>query len=766
MKNVLKHIPVASLTETVMLPFMMFQLDITRDFCKKAALFADGDSGLMTVFAENPSSGSESPAKRIFDTGVLVKIKTAVTAESKKVLIEGICRCCKTDIYEENGTFFADIAEYNDAPVQPPEATPLVEQARRLFVKYITEADNADAEGILGIMHTSNVSQMLDLMTANVKMPVPIKQSILECLDFMQRLELFANAVADALKFLEIDRAIERKVRKNLDKRQREYYLQEQIRTIQAELGDDLDSEINEYKEKAENLQCSDEIKTKLKKEISKLEKMPSSSAESNVSRTYLDFALSLPWGKKSDENLNIKSASDILNRDHYGLEDVKTRILEHLAVMKLSKNPQGSVLCLVGPPGVGKTSIAKSVASALGREYMRISLGGTRDEADIRGHRKTYIGSMPGRIMTAVHDAKTDNPLILLDEIDKMGADLKGDPTAALLEVLDTAQNNAFRDHYLELPYDLSNVMFIMTANTLDTVPRPLFDRMEIIELSGYTSEEKINIAQKYLVPKQVKKAGLSKGQIKIGKSAVSAIIDGYTRESGVRSLERKIAELCRKTAKKIVEEDVSGVSITAKNLAEFLDKPVFDTEIISDTDEIGVVTGLAWTAAGGDTLKVEVNVMDGTGKIELTGQLGDVMKESAMAAVSYIRSKTNELEIQPDFYKTKDIHVHVPEGATPKDGPSAGITMATAMVSALTNKPVKRSVAMTGEITIRGRVLPIGGLKEKSMAAFRYGVDTIIIPSKNEKDLNKLPEVVREKITFVPADSMDTVLNTALSY
>ena len=394
----------------------------------------------------------------------------------------------------------------------------------------------------------------------------------------------------------------------------------------------------------------------------------------------------------------------------------------------------------------------------------MRISLGGTRDEADIRGHRKTYIGSMPGRIITAIHDAKSDNPLILLDEIDKMGMDLKGDPSAALLEVLDTAQNNAFRDHYLELPYDLSDVMFIMTANTLDTIPRPLFDRMEIIELSGYTVEEKINIAQKHLVPKQIKKAGLTKSNIKISKSAIRSIIDGYTRESGVRNLERKITGLCRKTAKKIIEEKVSCVTITDKNLDMFLDKPIFEAATVADADEIGVVTGLAWTSVGGDTLKIEVNVMEGTGKIELTGQLGDVMKESAMAAISYIRSKADELKIKPDFYKTKDIHVHVPEGATPKDGPSAGITMATAMISALTKKPVKRSVAMTGEITIRGRVLPIGGLKEKSLAAFRSGVDTIVIPSKNEKDLEKLPETVRNKITFIPADSMDTVLNTAL--
>lgn len=764
MKKVLKHIPVAAVKDSVMMPFMMLQLDITRDFCKNAAIFADENSGLLALFTENPALGSGSPEENLFNTGVLVKVKTAVTSESKKVLVEGICRCTKNKLYTENDTFFADVSEHNDQPTQSPETEPMVEQARRLFAKYITESGCSDAEGILGIMHTSNVSQMLDLMVANVRMPVEVKQSILECLDFSNRLEIFTNAVADAIKFLEIDKSIERKVRKNLDKRQKEYYLQEQIRTIQSELGEDFNREIDEYNEKADSLKCSDEIKTKLKKEISKLEKMPSSSAESNVSRTYLDFALSLPWGKKTKENSSLKRAADILNRDHYGLDDVKNRILEHLAVMTLSKNPQGSVLCLVGPPGVGKTSIAKSVASALGRTYMRICLGGTRDEADIRGHRKTYIGSMPGRIITAIHDAKSDNPLILLDEIDKMGADLKGDPSAALLEVLDTAQNNAFRDHYLELPYDLSDVMFIMTANTLDTIPRPLFDRMEIIELSGYTGEEKINIAQKYLVDKQTKKAGLTKSNIKISKSAIRSIIDGYTRESGVRNLERKIAVLCRKTAKKIIEEKVSCVTITDKNLDTFLDKPIFETDTVADTDEIGVVTGLAWTSVGGDTLKIEVNVMEGTGKIELTGQLGDVMKESAMAAVSYIRSKADELKIKPDFYKTKDIHVHVPEGATPKDGPSAGITMATAMISALTKKPVRRSVAMTGEITIRGRVLPIGGLKEKSMAAFRSGVDTIVIPSKNEKDLEKLPEAVREKITFIPADSMDTVLDTAL--
>jgi len=523
-------------------------------------------------------------------------------------------------------------------------------------------------------------------------------------------------------------------------------------------------AEIAEYRAKFKELELPEEVYNKTEKELDRLQKMQSGSAEGSVIRNYLDCIAELPWNNKTEDFIDLKKAKEVLDEDHYGLDKVKDRIIEYLAVKKMTNSLNGPILCLYGPPGVGKTSIAKSIARAVNRNYVRLSLGGVRDEAEIRGHRKTYIGAMPGRIITAMKQAGSKNPLILLDEIDKMSSDFKGDPASAMLEVLDAEQNFAFRDHFLELPFDLSDVMFIMTANSLDTIPRPLLDRMEIITLSSYTGEEKLNIATKYLIPKQIKKHGLKKNSITINSSVVKDIIDGYTREAGVRTLEREIATICRRSAREILEKDITKVTITSKNLEDYLGPVKVTHDKANKKNEVGIVTGLAWTAVGGEILNIEVNTMAGTGHLELTGQLGDVMKESAKAGFSYIRSIADKLGIPSDFYKTIDIHVHIPEGATPKDGPSAGITMTTAIISALTGIEVRKDVAMTGEITLRGRVLPIGGLKEKVFAAFRAGIKTIVIPKDNEKDLEEIPENIRSKIKFVTATTMETVLKTAL--
>ena len=565
---------------------------------------------------------------------------------------------------------------------------------------------------------------------------------------------------------LELEQDIQEQVHESIDRNQREYYLREQMRAIASELGDGDNplEEADELREKVKGFGLAREVEDKLLKECDKLAKMPAGSHEATVVRNYLDACLSLPWNVKSKDSLDLAAAEKVLNRDHYGLQKVKERILEILAVRRLTAGAKGQVVCLVGPPGVGKTSIAKSIAAAMGRKYVRVSLGGVRDEADIRGHRKTYIGAMPGRIMTAVRQAGTSNPLILLDEIDKMGHDFRGDPSSAMLEVLDTEQNTAFTDHYLEVPFDLSDVLFITTANDADAIPAPLYDRMDVIPLSSYTADEKFHIAKGHLLKKQVRQNGLTLRQLRISDDALRLMIEGYTREAGVRSLERSIGKICRKAAKILVSGQAKSVAVTPENLKDYLGPRRFKEDVLQRQDEVGVVNGLAWTAVGGETMPVEVAILDGNGKIELTGSLGDVMKESARTAISYVRSRAAEWHIERDFYKTKDIHIHVPEGAVPKDGPSAGVTMATAMISALTNIPVRRDVAMTGEISLRGRVLPIGGLKEKTMAAYTHHMKTVVIPAENEPDLAEIDNIVRENVRFVTADHLDTVLRAAL--
>ncbi|MCI8519960.1 MAG: endopeptidase La, partial [Clostridia bacterium] len=619
-----------------------------------------------------------------------------------------------------------------------------------------------NAESFVRIMSIKDVGELCDIISAELEFDIETKQEMLEEIDVLARAEKLLVAIENQLELLKIERRISGKVKERIDKNQREYYLREQLKVIQDELGEGegTKAEAKEYEDKIKKLKASKSVRDKLLKEVSRFEKMHSTSSESSVIRNYLDTVLEMPWNKQTKESFDITEAQKILDNEHYGLEKVKERITEYLAVRQITSGKNGTILCLVGPPGVGKTSVAKSIAHALGRKYVRISLGGIHDESDIRGHRKTYIGAMEGRIMSAMKEAGVKNPLILLDEIDKMGVDYKGDPSAALLEVLDYEQNSTFRDHYLEVPFELSKVLFITTANTLDTVSRPLLDRMEIIELTGYTSNEKFHIAKDYLVKKSLDNNGLSDSQLNIADSVLKKIIENYTREAGVRGLEKQIGKICRKAAKELLESRKKSIKITRNNLSDYLGKERYHYDLMNENDEIGVARGLAWTAVGGDTLSIEVNVMAGTGKVELTGKLGDVMKESARAAISYIRANSKKLGISENFHKNKDIHIHVPEGAVPKDGPSAGITMAAAVVSALTGEPVRRDIAMTGEITLRGRVLPIGGLKEKSLAAYRAGIKDIIIPEENKADIEDIPDEVRKKLNFIPVNSMTAVI------
>ena len=638
-----------------------------------------------------------------------------------------------------------------------PKTEALLRQTWSLFQDYAQLAGNVAEEVVAAALDCQEPGDLADL----IALRYDDKQAILEELSPMVRLRKLNGFLARERDVLGYQRQMEGKVRDELAQQQREQILRTQIRVLQNELGEDEDNEIDEYRQKLDALKLDEETHQHLEKEISKLAKQPYVSAEASVIRNYLDVCLELPWGTYTKERVNVETARKVLDRDHYGLEKVKERILETIAVRQMNPEGKGQILCLVGPPGVGKTSIALSVANALNRKLARISLGGVRDEADIRGHRKTYIGSMPGRIVEAISRSGSMNPLLVLDEIDKLGSDYRGDPASALLEVLDSEQNHAFRDHFLEIPLDLSQVMFITTANSLDTIPRPLLDRMEVIQLSSYTDAEKLQIARNHLLPKQMKEHGLKKTSLRMDDEALRAVIRDYTRESGVRQLERRLAAICRKADMRLLTKLVKRVTVTEKELPKLLDMQPYPPSIHVDQEEIGVVNGLAWTEAGGEILEVEVNVMEGSGKLELTGNLGDVMKESAQAAFSCLRSRADALGIEKDFYKNRDIHVHFPEGAVPKDGPSAGIAMATAMLSALTDRKIKAGVAMTGEITLRGRVLPIGGLKEKTMAAKRYGIHTVLIPKDNVRDLEDIDQTVRAALRFVPVETVDQVFD-----
>ena len=724
-----------------------------------------GDQNLLLI-PQKDIANDDPDWNDLYPMGTVAKIKQILKSpnETIRVLVTGLYRARIQEGLQKEPFLSGTVISVPETEVtENLRNRALRREANALYGAYVELTDHSAQAVQLRMLSSDSCGFVADSIGQNSGFDYKDKVSLLRQLNPVKRLEMAVRLLRQETEMLRLESDIQEKTRVNIDRHQKDYYLREQMKVIQDELGEDEQSEFAQYEKGILLLNLPEESENKLLKDLERLKKQPFGSSEGAVLRNYLDTVLELPWNSKTKERIDVEAARKILEKDHFGLEKVKERILETIAVRQMAPEMPPQIICLVGPPGVGKTSIAYSVAKALNREMARIALGGVHDEADIRGHRKTYVGAMPGRILSAMIQAGSSNPLLLLDEVDKMGSDYRGDPSAALLEVLDAEQNKTYRDHYLELPYDLSDVMFITTANTLDTVPRPLLDRMEIIELGSYTDEEKLRIAVDHLLPKQMKKHGLKKALLRVSEDAVREMITCYTRESGVRQLERCLAEICRKADMRLLGGD-KRITVTGSNLTEFLGVRKYLPDRLANADQIGLVTGLAWTSVGGEVLEVEVNVMDGSGKLELTGNLGDVMKESAHAALSYIRANAKSLGVAEDFYKTKDIHVHFPEGAVPKDGPSAGVTVCTAMVSALTGVPVRRDVAMTGEISIRGRVLPIGGLKEKTMAALRHGVRTVIIPSQNERDLELIDQTVRKSLNFITAQTVDTVLEAAL--
>ena len=762
--------PVLALRGLAIFPEQTVHFDVGR--VKSALALEEAMKGdqILLLIPQKDIMEDDPGYAGLFSVGTVVKVKQILKAQNDniRVLVTGLRRAKITEMLKTEPFLSAMVESVPETQVKDNlRARALRREATTLFAAY-QEFMDRPAQGVqLRLLASENCGYIADSIAQNSGMDYRDKAKLLCQLNPVRRLESAIKMLQQEIEMLRLESDIQERTRVTIDQQQRDYYLREQIKVIREELGEGDDmNEFAEYEKGILLLNLPQESEQKLLKDLARLKKQPFGSSEGAVLRNYLDTVLELPWNKSTKERVDVEVARKVLNKDHYGLEKVKERILQTIAVRQMAPQLPPQILCLVGPPGIGKTSIAYSVAKSLNRKVARIALGGVHDEADIRGHRKTYVGAMPGRILAAMTQAGSMNPILLLDEIDKMGSDHRGDPSAALLEVLDGEQNKTYRDHYLEIPFDLSNVMFITTANTLDTVPRPLLDRMEVIELGSYTDEEKLMIAKNHLIPKQLEKHGLKKNQLRISDDGIHEIITCYTRESGVRNLERCFAEICRKAAMHLLEkEEAKRVQINASNVEMFLGVRKFLPEKLSGDDQVGIVTGLAWTAVGGDTLDVEVNVMDGSGKLELTGNLGDVMKESVHAALSYIRSNASKLDIPADFYKTKDIHVHFPAGAVPKDGPSAGITVCTAIVSALTERSVRCDVAMTGEISLRGRVLPIGGLKEKTMAALRYGIRTVIIPKDNERDLEEIDQNVRNALNFVIAQNVDTVLQTALN-
>ena len=767
MTEEMKHIPAVALRGMTILPAMIVHFDISREMSIKAVEQAMlSDQKLFVVTQKDPEV-SEPVLDDLYRIGTIVEIKQVIKMPKNilRVLAEGIQRAELVDISDNPEYLDADILTFVEEDIiyqNTKEA--LLRSMKETFERYCSVNGKVSKELISQIMELND----LEKATAQIAMNIPLyyeqKQKVLEAVELKERCELLCSIMENEIQILQIKIEIQEKVKERIDKNQREYIMREQMKLIREELGDDMQSEIDEYEKKLEELKAPDVVKEKLEKEISRFKASAGNSAETGVLRTYIDTLFEMPWSKTSRDNKNIDKAAKILREDHYGLEKVKERILEFLSVRLLTKKGDSPILCLVGPPGTGKTSIARSIARALNKKYVRISLGGVHDEAEIRGHRRTYIGAMPGRIASGLSHAGVKNPVMLLDEIDKVSTDYKGDTFSALLEVLDSEQNSKFRDNYLELPLDLSDVLFIATANSLSTIPRPLLDRMEIIEINTYTQNEKLHIAKEHLIEKQMKANGIKAKQLTISDKAIEDIILYYTRESGVRGLERCLGDICRKTARMILQDGKKNVKVTEKNLEHFLGTKKYDYEMANAKNEIGIVRGLAWTSVGGDTLSIEVNVMPGKGKFELTGHLGDVMKESAMAAISYIRSVSDQFNIDREFFEKNDIHIHIPEGAVPKDGPSAGVTMATAMLSAITGTPVRADVAMTGEITLRGRVLPIGGLREKSIAAKVAGIHTVIVPEKNRRDIKELDKEITKDLKFVYASTMADILPVAL--
>lgn len=764
------NMPILALRGLAIYPEQTVHFDIGR---KKSALALEAamkhDQTLLLAPQKNMLD-DDPDLSGLYPIGTVVKVKQVLKSQGEniRVLVTGLYRARIVALTQSNPYMAGTVESVSEIPCADNlKSRALRREANALFANYLAHTEQNVQPVQLRIMASNSCGFIADTIAQNSGIEFEDRAKLLCQLNHYRRLEKVVHLLQEEIQMLHLESDIQEKTRAQIDKDQRDYYLREQMKAIREELGEGDDiSEFSEYERNILLLNLPQESEQKLFKDLERLKKQPFGSAEASVLRNYLDTVIDLPWNKQTKERVDVNTARKILDKEHFGLQKVKERILETIAVRTMAPELPPQILCLVGPPGVGKTSIAYSIAHCLNRKLSRIALGGVHDEADIRGHRKTYVGAMPGRILTAMIQAGSTNPVLLLDEVDKMGSDYRGDPSAALLEVLDGEQNKTYRDHFLEIPFDLSKVMFITTANTTDTIPRPLLDRMEIIELGSYTDEEKVMIAKNHLIPAQLKKHGLKKSQLRISDDAIREVIQCYTRESGVRSLERSVAEICRKADMKLLsDESLTKISVSGSNVEAFLGVRKFLPDRMPGKDQVGLVTGLAWTSVGGDTLDVEVNVMEGTGKLELTGNLGDVMKESVHAAMSYIRSNARTLGVDSDFYKTKDIHVHFPEGAVPKDGPSAGVTVCTAIVSALTDVTVRSDVAMTGEISIRGRVLPIGGLKEKTMAALRHGIRTVIIPKANASDLEEIDQTVRKALHFVTAETIETVLETALN-
>ena len=762
----IERLPVVALRGRVIFPDTVVSFDAGRMVTLTAIKAATGGDSRLLVCMQKDAEKTDITPDDVCLVGTVVRLRqvTKLPGNNIRVTVEALYRAQSGALELEDGTLWADCAELKSVHGEKDLEEAYFRTAKSVFAE-IGQSDNKISKDALSQLEKCNdADEYVNIATHYMNAKPERKQEILECVRVVDRLELFDKLLNEELEISRLERKINAMVRQSIEKNQKDYYLREQLRAIHTELGDD-EEEAEELRKRIEEKGMPEEAEKKCLKELSRMSRMQNSSPEYNVLRLYLDWMLDIPWSEQTEDTHELKDAVKILNDDHYGLEKIKERITEYLAVLKLTNGMNAPILCLAGPPGVGKTSIAHSIARALGRKFVRMSLGGVKDESEIRGHRKTYIGSMPGRIINGLKTAGTINPVFLLDEVDKLSSDMRGDPSSALLEVLDPEQNSTFRDRYLEVPYDLSKILFITTANSLDTIPRPLLDRMEVIQLSGYTQEEKREIAKRYLIPKKSEANGLSEGCLTIEDGALDEIISGYTMEAGVRNLERNIDAVCRKVAVRRADGNGEKVTVTANSVSEYLGVRRFEKDEALFKDEVGAATGLAWTSVGGTTLTIEVSAMQGKGDILLTGKLGDVMKESARAAISYIRSNSASYGIDNKLFETTDIHIHVPEGATPKDGPSAGITMATAILSAFTKKPVKKSIAMTGEITLRGKVLPIGGLKEKALAAYRIGVKDIIIPQGNRKDLEEIPAEIRGELNFIPVSDVDAVFKTAIS-
>ncbi|MDD2957423.1 MAG: endopeptidase La [Lachnospiraceae bacterium] len=771
MSELIKNIPAIALRGMTALPSVIMHFDISREKSVKALEAAlQGDQLIFLITQQNPDV-REPEFQDLYRIGTVARIKNfaKLPQDIIRVMVEGLERAEMNDLKLEEGYLKAEIVTYpkeEQTAVNTSTQTAMLRALKDIFKRYCLENPKVGKELSKQILNISDLEKLVDQISINLPLHYEEKQRLLEAVDLTDRYETLCVIIGNEMEIMHIKNGIQQKVKERIDKNQREYILREQLKVIREELGEDSpQNDADHYRDTLKKLTVSEEIRAKISKEIDRFKSLSNNSAEGSVSRGYIETLLELPWDKTSEDNTDLKNAARVLDEDHYGLEKVKERILEFLAVRVLTKKGDSPILCLVGPPGTGKTSIARSVARALNKKYVRICLGGVRDEAEIRGHRRTYIGAMPGRIVQGMKTAGVKNPLMLLDEIDKVSSDYKGDTSSALLEVLDSEQNGKFRDHYVELPTDLSQVLFIATANDVHTIPRPLLDRMELIEVSSYTENEKLHIVKEHLLPKQREHHGLKQEQLTITGGALAKIISGYTKEAGVRQLERKIGEICRKAAREILEEKKPSVKVKTSNLEQYLGREKYTVQRLNDRDDVGIVRGLAWTSVGGDTLQIEVNIMPGKGEFVLTGQLGDVMKESAQAGISYIRSVSEKYKIAEDFFQKHDIHIHIPEGAVPKDGPSAGITMATAMLSAIIRKPVRADVAMTGEITLRGRVLPIGGLKEKLLAAKNAGMTTVIVPAENKADVADISEEITGTLKMVYAKTMEEVLKTAMT-